>query len=912
MNLIPTIISIGLAASVSIFYLQNQSDEPNKINYRAALSDFEKTALEFAAHTPLQNRSTLMTTDHCDNLNRDFVKKLPTGSGWDLNIGGLDCDIAELKVVTSAEDFPALLSAASTSGRNYATETTPATATEPLKKNLKWTQRLYSRNASDLGIKAKLKNNKTGTCLSCSSDMRHGKWSHKSDPNVRWIGCPAPGDLACGTIKETRTCTGPLNGGMECPKIDGTLTTAIDNTETRDCLGVPKCGQWVKESCPTNTCVQYAKDRKTESICMGNPCKLDEFEVVKVGYEKTCSTPLCGTWEKEDKCAIMHCLNSDEKDPEKPKCEGNAGEGCINDQGILVKVDTTEMCQLPACTESTIYVDCPGKCQTGDGYPIKKLICKGARCKSDTSRFWRNDKWSKQCPVKPCSKLTEWAWVPPGSDEKTCLNKGDTQPKKTRTCEKYKAQPYDNFGCRDAEGAYVLPGDHEKTVILPGCAYWGKWSDKTECMVKYNERITTFYGEKTQKRNCYRHNSNGEDEVVKPENCFSLDNGEAEREMDCYYEWGKWIEEDQCPDNCVTERQKQIVHETCNGGTNKTFCNHETTNKLYDDGQSIKCGEVKPECGTWGKWSTCEFQGNKGYGSCNKKDGIKTRECSEGYCKDPEGITGNKTDTLSCYSEKCQINIDNNIDKQITIDELVKVDTNITNKDVKIIISKNSYFSATKRQECAIRSQGYFKKLRIINFGIITGYSGEGGAGAKPEIDHDRYFSDDSEDILEELDGEDGEDGGSAICIRNEIKDFKIENHGIIKGGRAGGGGGAICYIIKVFNDRVIEKGCLNGGNGGKGSDPYLPTIMIGSELTIIKDTFVIQSGAGGNGGVLFKEGPGPLEVDKIPRTADRGKQGYFFELSGYVNKEVIKGKGGNPGSNGKACWVNMKYIDCD
>jgi hypothetical protein len=125
-------------------------------------------------------------------------------------------------------------------------------------------------------------------------------------------------------------------------------------------------------------------------------------------------------------------------------------------------------------------------------------------------------------------------------------------------------------------------------------------------------------------------------------------------------------------------------------------------------------------------------------------------------------------------------------------------------------------------------------------------------------------------------------------------------------------GGGAICYIIKVFNDRVIEKGCLNGGNGGKGSDPYLPTIMIGSELTIIKDTFVIQSGAGGNGGVLFKEGPGPLEVDKIPRTADRGKQGYFFELSGYVNKEVIKGKGGNPGSNGKACWVNMKYIDCD
>ena len=190
MNLIPTLISLGLAASVSVFYLQNQSDEPNKINYRAALSDFEKTALEFAAHTPLQNRSTLMTTDHCVNLNRDFVKKLPTGSGWELNIGGLDCDIAELKVVTSAEDFPALLSAASASGRSYATETD--TSATPPTKTLKWTQRLYSRNASDLGIKAKLKNNYTGNCISCTSSTKavDGKSSHKPDPNERWTGCP--------------------------------------------------------------------------------------------------------------------------------------------------------------------------------------------------------------------------------------------------------------------------------------------------------------------------------------------------------------------------------------------------------------------------------------------------------------------------------------------------------------------------------------------------------------------------------------------------------------------------------------------------------------------------------------------------------------------------------------------------
>ena len=84
---------------------------------------------------------------------------------------------------------------------------------------------------------------------------------------------------------------------------------------------------------------------------------------------------------------------------------------------------------------------------------------------------------------------------------------------------------------------------------------------------------------------------------------------------------------------------------------------------------------------------------------------------------------------------------------------------------------------------------------------------------------------------------------------------------------------------------------------------------MIGkSEQTIIKDTFVIQSGAGGNGGVLFKEGPGPLEVDKIPRTAGFGKQGLSNNVP--VLTKVITGKGGNPGSNGKACESGVNQCD--
>jgi hypothetical protein len=191
MNLIPTLISLGLAASVSVFYLQNQSDEPNKINYRAALSDFEQSVLEFAAHTPLQDISAAMPPSHCANLSYDFEGRLPAGSESAINISGLNCDMATLSITTANEKkFQELLSAASASGRNYATETD--TSVTPTTKTLKWTQRLYSRNTSDLGIKAKLKNNYTGNCISCTSSTKavDGKSSHKPDPNERWTGCP--------------------------------------------------------------------------------------------------------------------------------------------------------------------------------------------------------------------------------------------------------------------------------------------------------------------------------------------------------------------------------------------------------------------------------------------------------------------------------------------------------------------------------------------------------------------------------------------------------------------------------------------------------------------------------------------------------------------------------------------------
>ena len=909
MNLIPTLISLGLAASVSVFYLQNQSDEPNKVNYRAAFSDFEQTALEFAAHTPLQDISVAMPPSHCANLSYDFEGRLPAGTESTIDISGLNCDMATLKISTSDEkDFQALLSAASASGRSYATETD--TSATPPTKTLKWTQRLYSRNTFDLGVKAKLKNNYTGNCISCTSSTKavRGKWSHK--PNESWNGCPAPGVRACGETG-TRTCSPPLNFGKECPRIDGTLTTASDRTETRDCLGVPKCGAWIQNSTCSTTCLNPGQDPEKWRTCGGpGPCKFNDGKLASSGHTEYCKTPICGIWKKDKAypCLDMHCVSrkDDEKDPVKRRCTKN---DCINDQGTLVKVGTKEMCGLQDCSPFTTINDCPAKknnCTKFQPKP-KKLQCNGAFCKENETRLVRDQIYEEYCPARPCGILSEWSkarykCVPKGDD------KSNFKQTKTRTCT-------GEFGCKNDSDIFIAKGMHRKTEILEGCPYWGKWSNSGQCTLNKQEKR----GKQKQTRECLKDNEKIKKVPAAEHLCLDENLGLPTQEIHCNYQWGKWEKIKKCPDNCVNDNQKSQIYATCDGGNNKAFCKQETTNKIYSDAESITCGDVKPKCGTWGEWSACKFDGNDGYGSCNKKDAIKTRECSGSYCKDPEGITGNKTDTLACYADKCQINIDNNIDKQIIIDWLVE-DVNAplrpSNKDIRIVISKNSYFSAPSSNACAIHSLGYFKKLTIINNGIITGYSGKGGAGAKPASDPDRYFPKPSEEILEELNGEKGEDGGSAICIRQENKEVKKEvnivNNGIIKGGRAGGGGGAgTCYVIKIFGKSIEEK-CLNGGEGGDGSDLYLPSIMKGEDgQKRIEATYVIEAGTGGDGGVLFKEST--LQVDEIPREALRGKHGDLIRLPEYNSDiEIFKGVGGGRGANGSPCWVNRKHSDCD
>lgn len=222
MNLIPTLVSIGLAASISFLYLQKQKDQPDKINNRAALSKFEQSALAFAASIPLNSNAPLAET-YCQNINSEFGRQLAAGSQWTLDITGLDCDIALLSLTSAnADDFATLMSAATESGRAQDAQIDYSNRT------ISWTQRIYSRKASDLGFNARLQNNTLGTCLFTPCTQTNNSTS-LSQPSVEpgwtdfgnWDECergsqqrervcinanPQAGINCSGSATENRTC----------------------------------------------------------------------------------------------------------------------------------------------------------------------------------------------------------------------------------------------------------------------------------------------------------------------------------------------------------------------------------------------------------------------------------------------------------------------------------------------------------------------------------------------------------------------------------------------------------------------------------------------------------------------------------------------------------------------------------
>ena len=506
------------------------------------------------------------------------------------------------------------------------------------------------------------------------------------------------------------------------------------------------------------------------------------------------------------------------------------------------------------------------------------------------------------CDSRACGILSEWT-----KPNIQCIPKGkhmlNDQPKVTRTCTVSAGK---NYGCKDDNGVWFPPGISKKASDLPGCAYWGEWSNSGQCKLdKKNKK-----GTQLQTRQCLKRKSNGLPQPQNLSECAHL-GGTSKQTIDCDYKWGKTeINTENCLTNCIDEYRDHAIA-TCE--TRDAACKVEISGeiKIITYGRFIMCSDILPKCGTWKEWSLCEFTGgNDGYGSCSKKDGVKTRTCDTDFCKNPEGSTGHKNDTAACHSQKCQIDIRNSIDKTIQIDALV---TEHKNRDVKIIISKDSIFTAPSTDTCAINISSEYKSVTLINRGIITGHSGEGGAGSKQIFDTQLFWESDQEDKEKnKLHGENGKDGGNALCIANINKNVNIENNGVIKGGRAGGGGGGAACIANYNNFLSVSGECVPGGDGGNGSDSYLPSIIKGEwEKTIVNDTLIVQSGAGGNAGVLFKQGT--LEVDLIPYEADLGKDAEKYGNEP-IGIEFIGGKGGKPGKNGQPCRSDSQYSDiwCD
>ena len=892
MNLMPTLISIGLAASVSLFYLQNQSDEPKEINYRAALSEFEQSTITFAAHTPLDSNNP-QPQSHCqNNMVSDFSKRLPAGTQWTVIIAGLDCDTAILSLTSAdSDDFNNLLSAASASGRSYVTETD--TSVTPPTKTIKWTQRLYSRNASDLGIRAQLKNNRTNSCLdnpcsktipmpvgawqkkggcipACGGGIQeyeciggkcnnpkpsqscnthpcpvNGDWSYKDGDD--WEGCPAM--PACGTFTETRQCNNPTpqNGGNHCPKLDGTLTTDSNLSETRNCLKIGSCGTWgsPKEPNVERDCFVGQKTH-TEQIkqCIGGNFCNHNGQYIKDGEfsKQSIKCPKWSNWIDSTQC-IGTCGSDGQKSQTRT-------------------------------------------CDSENGLTCKGLDQQQVSCKSPCG-VWRK---KSQCPTN------------------TCLQTGDT-PLIKQICDGTDKQ----FKCIDNTKTVSNHGEIER-CDTPLCAYWGVWGKWTECNVTCNE----FGGSQTRHRSCINKN------IKKGQTC----DGEETQSRQCNGSCGKWDDKNTCPTKeiCLTEDQTDLVKRKCNGGDKKHQCINTETGYTYMHDAIENCGtprcgewtelqkcpeinttcqaddrndEIKilrcdgsrckrnnkffiadqlvrelcnlPKCGEWVNWTKCATSNdsNTTIGSCLASKGIRKGKCNAEFCINKYTSLAEKYMQEMCLTESCEIDLQQT-DRQILIADLVK---NPDKRNVKVNVLANSTIMAPSTGKCAVKTGKGFKNLIINNEGKIYGAAGKGGKGATPDINQ----------INDTINGNNGHNGGPAICI--ESANVKITGKGIILGGSGGGGGGGgICER----NDSKYT--CVDGGDGTDGAPrtSEQPLVMGEENLGKKLSDWIREAGDGGKGG--YGE-----------NLAEKGKDAYD-PLYWLFNRESTIGNGGKAGEKGKNC----------
>ena len=664
MNLMPTLISIGLAASVSLFYLQNQSDKPKEINYRAALSEFEQSAIAFAAHTPLDSNNP-QPNSHCqNNMLSDFSKRLPAGSQWTVNIAGLDCDTAILSLTSAnSDDFNNLLSAARASGRSYATETD--TSVTPPTKTIKWTQRLYTRTASDLGIRAQLKNNRTNSCLDnpCSNTilMPVGTWQKKGgcsktcDGGIQQYECI--GGKCSQTKPNTQCNTDP------CPAIgkwqeDGCTETCGTGIQQYKCIGgecntpkpsqscntnpCPVNGGWSHkdeddwEGCPAMpTCGSFTETRQCNNPTPqngGTHCpKLDGTFTTASNLSETRNCRkigLCGPWGSPTAAYFERDCFTDLKTHTEQILQCNGISGCKHNGKYFKNGETfTQLIECPRWSNWNDSTECIGTCGS-DGKKWQKrtcdfkneLTCKGL------------DQQQVSCE-SPCGNWIDQ--VNCATTPKTCLRPGEKGPIK-RVCNGTDKQ----FKCIDNITKKVFNHGKKEYCDTLECGNWGGWSEPDKKCITENEpdhKLTqTCNGKdgcKNHQNEFFKHNeldtksanlpkctwtdwgdwsecdvSCGEyGKQSRTRNCTNNTlncNREETQWQRCKGSCGKWENTKECPKGiCLKDNEIDPIKRTCNGGDKKYQCISTDTGDTHMHNANEYCGT--PRCGEWTEFGEC-------------------------------------------------------------------------------------------------------------------------------------------------------------------------------------------------------------------------------------------------------------------------------------------------------------------
>jgi hypothetical protein len=1001
MNLMPTLISIGLAASVSLFYLQNQKDEPNKINYRAALSEFEQSTITFAAHTPLDSNNP-QPQSHCENnMVSDFTRRLPAGSKWTVDIAGLDCDTAILSLTSAdSDDFNNLLSAARASGRSYATETD--TSVTPPTKTIKWTQRLYSRNASDLGIRAQLKNNRTNSCLdnpcsktipmpvgawqkkggcipACGGGIQeyeciggkcnnpkpsqscnthpcpvNGDWSYKDGDD--WEGCPTM--PACGTFTEIRQCNKPTpqNGGNHCKKLNGTLTTDSNLSETRDCHKIGSCGLlgsptqpniekdcFVNQKTHTNQILkcngssvckhndQYFKggDTFTQIIecpkwsnwidspqCIGI-CGSDGKRSQKrtcdfknglscIGSnirDQSCESP-CGIWRKKSQCPTNTCVQTGDTPLIKKICDGTDKQfKCIDNTKKVSNHGEIERCDTPVCAywgEWGKWTECTATCnefgsQTRHRSCINKDIKKGQNCDGEETQ-WQSCKGF-------CGVWKKKNQCPTN----TCLKLGDT-PLIKQICDGTDKQ----FKCIDNTEKVSNHGEIER-CDTPVCAYWGEWGKWTECNVTCNE-----FGSQTRHRSCINKN------IKKGQTC----DGEETQSRQCNGSCGKWDDKDKCPTKeiCLTEDQTDLVKRKCNGGDKKHQCINTETGYTYMHDAIENCGT--PRCGEWTELQKCP-EINTTCQADDVDDEIKKLQCDGSRCKrNNKFFIAGELVSEPCNLPKCGewgnwTKCATSNDSNTTIGSCLEPKGIRKGKcNAEFCIDTNTSLPEKYMQEmcltesCEIDLQQTDREILIadlvknpdkrnVKVNVLANSTIMAPSTGKCAVKTGKGFKNLIINNEGKIYGAAGKGGKGATPDINQINDT-------INGNNGHNGGPAFC--IESANVKITGKGIILGGSGGGGG---------GGGICERNDSkYTCVDGGDGTDGtprtsdqplVMGEENLGKKLSDWIREAGDGGKGGYgenpaekgkdaYDPLDWMINRDSTIGNGGKAGEKGKNC----------